>query len=173
MDYSSKKVLELRELLWAKGLVKSRWMLTYIRKDEAIRYFESSEVLDSYYVEELRERQKKHMSKALAARKNRALKFGATKLTPEESVKQVVVDNPNLEFLETRQYDEGFVSSTGSRRGKHAIVFLGTGGQEILMTKGEGRMALAFGVTIPFSAFLAPKPNEAGGDFKGLDDVFG
>lgn len=173
MDYSSKKVLELRELLWAKGLVESRWMLTYIRKTEALHYLESNIELDSDYVDELRERQQRHMSKALAARKNRALKFGTTKLTLEERVKQVVSDNPSLEFLETRQYDDGYVSSTGSRRGKHAIVFLGNSGQEILLTKGEGRMALAYGVTIPFSAFLTPKAGDRPSDLKGLDDVFG
>lgn len=172
MSYRDCTVLELRELLWDRSIVSSRWMLTYIRKGEAISLLESGEEVTDEFVALLRERQEKHMKKALSARKDRAKQFGVSSLTHEERVKVVIDTHGELRFLESRSYDEGFTSATGSKRGKHAIVFLNPQDQEVVLTKGEARIASSMGVQVPFSAFSNAKPYKKNGK-KTLKDVFG
>src|SRR5688572_366311 len=157
MDYRDSTVLELRELLWDRSIVPSRWMLTYIRKAEAVSLLESGEEVTEDFVTMLRARQDKHMKNALSARKHRAQQFGVSSLTHEERVKVIIEQHGELKFLESRTYDEGFTSATGSKRGKHAIAFLNPKGEEVILTKGEARIASSLGVSVPFSAFSNAK----------------
>lgn len=171
MDYREATVLELRELLWDRSLVSSRWMLTYIVKAEAVSLLKDGEEVSKEYTEILRERQSKHMKNALTARKNRAQQFGVNTLTHEERVKVIIDLHGELKFLEARTYEDGFTSATGSRRGKYAIALTSPSGEEVIFTKGEARIASSLGVSIPFSAFSNAKSNTTSG--KTIKDVFG
>lgn len=171
-DYRDMTVLELRELLWDDSIVPSRWMLTYIRKAEAVSLLKEGEELTEDFTSVLRERQEKHMKNALLARKDRAQQFGVSNLTHEERVKVVIDAQAPLKFLEVRTYDDGFTSATGSRRGKHAIIMTNATGEEIVLTKGEARIASTLGVSIPFSAFSSAKSTKGLGK-KTVKDVFG
>jgi hypothetical protein len=171
-DFRDMTVLELRELLWDNSIVHSRWMLTYIKKAEAISLLKEGEELTDEFTKILRERQARHMSNALAARKNRASQFGTSGLSHEERVKVIIEAKKPLKFLEVRTYDDGFTSATGSRRGKHAIVLVSESGEEVVMTKGEARIASTLGVSIPFSAFSSAKSSKPLGK-KTIKDVFG
>lgn len=174
-DYRDKTVLELRELLADRGLVPSRWMLTYIRKAEAVEILTSNASIDESFTKELRDRQGAHMNKALAARKKRDETFGVKHLTHEERVKRVVRLLGPLKFVDVRVYEDGFESATGSRRGKHAIIFQGRDDIEVILTKGEAKLAAALGVDVPFSAFSFSKnATKSGKDgMKTLRDIFG
>jgi len=171
MSYRDATVLELRELLWDRSLVPSRWLLTYIRKSEAVDLLEKGEEVSEEFVSALRARQNKHMKGALSARKDRAKQFGISSLTHEERVKLIIEKYGDLKFLESRSYPDGFVSATGSRRGKHAIAFMGPDDEEVVLTKGEARIASSLGVQVPFSAFSNSKAGKSTG--KTLKDVFG
>ncbi|MCW4026126.1 MAG: hypothetical protein NWE76_01415 [Candidatus Bathyarchaeota archaeon] len=160
-------------MLWDRKLVSSRWMLTYIRKAEAVELLEAEQLISDDFVSELRQRQATHMEKAIAARKSRAERFGVSSLTHQERVEILVKENSPLEYVGTKTFEDGFESATGSRRGKYAVILKNADGEELLFTKGEAKIASAAGVSIPFSAFSPSRGNTVFGSGKTIKDVFG
>lgn len=151
------KVLDLRELLWERGLVERRWMLTYIKKAEVVEILTKGVPPPEPYIALLRQRQKTHMTKATSARRDRAARFGVATLTPAEKIQRILHENPILEYVGTRVFPDGFESASGYRRGTRAIVVRTPDGAELLLTKGEAEMLRDLGIGIPHSAFSATK----------------
>lgn len=149
----TKTVRELREMLFEHGLVSDRWMLNYIKKHEARTILEKEKKVNSRMVVVLRERQRKHLDGAAAARKRRADMFGIEDLTRPEMVAKLVSENPDLKFLGLRRFDEPFVSATGFKRGKIARVFVNDAGTEMLFTKAEAEMLEEHGIKVPSKAY--------------------
>lgn len=173
-EYQNLTVLKLRELLWEKELVPSRWMLTYIKKDEALLLLRRDKSVPTKFIDILRERQRQHLSKAMTAQKDRADQFGITLLTTEERVRRIVAANPNLKYVERRHCPDGFTSSVLSRRGKLALVFVSEEGEEFLFTKGEAQQGQPFGLSVPSDAFKLEKkiPDAANKSGKTPKDIF-
>jgi len=166
---SSTTVVRLRELLIERGLVSSKWMVYYIKKHEALKILEVEKPVNSRMVEVLRERQGRHMSKAVASRKRREMMFGIAELTRDEMVQRLVVEHPGLKFSEVKTFSDGFESATGYRRGKQAIVFVDDSGDQVMLTKSEAKMAESHGIRIPSLAYTSSAPDARTKTFK---DIF-
>jgi hypothetical protein len=171
--YEQHTVRQLRELIWDKGLLPKRWMLNYVRKNEAIellRRYENSEEVPEVYMKLIKQRSSEHRKKVYRSRKNRQAKFGAT-LSREERFKVVSNTAPSLKFKERREYDDNFTSYLGSTRAKTAFVFVDESDSEYLFTKGEVQKLASMGLYVPRGTLSSePAPTKSR---KRLKDLFG
>lgn len=181
--YSLLSLSSLRETLWKEGVIPTRWMLSYIKKDEALKILTKLEQLRNTpeykgrtmglpekYLEELRQRQKEHLDKAKKAKLDRQSRFGVSKLTTEECLREIVRLTATLDFVERRSFDKTFTSAGGTTRGKVAIVFRDETGKEYLFTRSETAKLADLGVEVPREALGHGKPKPAG--VKSLGDLF-
>lgn len=175
-DYDSYTVRELREKVFESGLIEKRWMLTYIRKKEAITLlslYTSADEVPENYMKIIRERNSKHRKKVYMGRKRRQEKFGAP-LSREERFKLAANEAESLKYKERKVLEDGFTSFLGSTRAKIAFVFVDGSGKEYLFTRSEVQKLKTMGLSVPRGVLTTssqPK-TEAAKKSKKLKDLF-
>lgn len=156
-EYDRLNIRQLQELLWERELVPKRWMLFQLKRHEVIRILELNRAITEKDQTTLQNRQKRKTQKSMKAAKDRTQQFGTSKLTPEERLKQAIDTRGPLTFRGMREFEEPFESAAGSRRGKVAVVFTDSEGNDFLLTKGEAEKAKGMGVPVPFHVFQATR----------------
>lgn len=170
-------LVQLREELWARGLIPKRWMLNYVRKAEAIHLLNnisSKDELPASYVKTIKGRSSVHRKKVYQSRKKRKAGFGAS-LTKEERLKKVANMADALIFVEVEHNEEPFTSYFGSTKAKLAFVFRDSSGTTYKFTRTEVEKLSALGLYVPRgvmsnSRTKVDKPAKA---TKTLKDIFG
>lgn len=175
-DYEQYTVRQLREMVWENKLLGKRWMLNYVRKQEAIDLlvkYSGNPPAPENYITVLKKRSSRHRKKVYRSKKIRAQKFGA-ELTKDERVRLAGNIADRLEFQERKEFSDGFVSYLGSTRGKFAYIFTDPTGKDYKFTKSEVQKLATYGLEVPREAFrTAAQDNHAAPKTgKRLQDLF-
>ena len=182
--YTSYTVRELREMLWEAEAVPRRWMLSYIKKQEAVDLMSALDttsetetiVLPDDYQQALKARQDSHVKKAQRAKKNREEQFGVSATTHRERLRIIHESAAPLLYTGKAFFEDGFTSAAGSVRGKMALKFQTDQEDDVyLFTRAEAQILQEWGVEVPSGALHYSKDkatitHRLGG--KTLKDVF-
>ena len=168
-NYSDYNVRQLRETVWDRGLLPKKWMLNYVKKDEALTLLAQEQLLNGNlqeevipeYTEEIKVRVSEHRAKSYRAKKDRKEIFGIQSATREERLKSVLNKIGTLEFREKQRYEENFTSSLGSTRGNIAFIFTDPFGDVYQFTKNEVQLLLENGLELPRGILTSFAPNNS------------
>lgn len=169
-------LVKLRNEVWGRSLVPKKWMLNYIRKNEALYLLNNlkhGETAPESYISTIKYRCSVHRKKVYQAKKDRSKIFG-TGLTKEERYRKVVNTADTLSFVRVDQNEEPFVSYFGSTRGKVAFVFKDSNDDEYLFTRTEVEKLASAGLHIPRGVIssLRTKTDQPAKATKTLRDIF-
>jgi len=150
-EQDKRTLVELRAMLWDRGLLPKKWMLNYVKKAEAIHLLKnvsSLEELPPNYVKIIKERCSQHRKKVYRSKKNRQSGFG-TPLTRDERLRLVMNTADSLTFVEVKEFEDGFTSYLGSKRGKVAFIFKDAADSPYQFTRSEVEKLSGMGLYLP------------------------
>jgi hypothetical protein len=177
VHYDKYTLVVLREKLWDSGAVPKKWMLTYIRKSEAVyllNHLSVQPTLPDNYVKTIKERCSQHRKKMYRSKKDRENGFG-TPLTREERLRLVMNTADALIFVEVKEFADGFTSYLGSKKGRTSFTFNDSSGAVYMFTRSEVEKLSSMGLYIPRGVLTASrnKVQRPAKSAKTLKDIFG